>query len=236
VTTCDTATSIGAYLLGSLEYGEWVTVDEHVRECELCRADLVRLAGLPGLMGKLSVDEVMADVMNQPTLSTTMLRSPHTRRKLLATAALILAITGSVAGGLLARMTEPSPASERSASSHGVSFTGSNPTTRVSGDALLTAMSWGTEIWVKLQGVPGGVQCGLVVHTRDGQSVVAGTWSSRSSTAGSWVPASAPFRPSQIASLEVATPTKQLITLTSNVQGRTHQGLTDWSTATAKGA
>jgi hypothetical protein len=235
MTTCEMATSIGAYLLGSLEYGEWVKVDEHVRECEACRADLVRLAGLPGLMGKLSVDEVMADVMDQPTPVNTV-HSPRPLRKWSATAAVVLAIAGSVAGVLLARATESSPASGSSASSNTFSFTGNNPTTRVSGDALLTTKSWGTEIWVKLQGVPGGVQCGLVVHARDGQSVVAGTWSSGSSTAASWVPASAPFRPSQIASLEVTTPTERLITLTSNVHGSALKGLTRWSAPSAKGA
>jgi hypothetical protein len=234
VTTCDMTTSIGAYLLGLLDYGEWVTVDQHVRECDLCSADLVRLAGLPGLMGKLSVDEVIADVMDKPTLPTKMRRSRRALRRMLATAAVILAITGSVTGGLLARTTSPA-SGPSSVSSHDLSFTGSNPSTRVSGDALLATESWGTEIWVKLQGVPGGVQCGLVVHTRDGQTAVAGTWSSRSSTAGSWVPASAPFRPSQIASLDVATPTKRLITLTSKVQGQAH-AFTTWSTATAKGA
>jgi hypothetical protein len=226
VTTCDITTSIGAYLLGSLEYGEWVTIDQHVRECEECEADVVRLAGLPGLIGKLSVDEVIADVRDQSAPAITMLRSPRTLRKWLATAAVSIAIAGSVAGGLLARMTEPPPTAGPSSTwPHTFSLTGSNPTTRVSGDASLTAESWGTEIWVKLQGVPGDVQCGLVVRALDGRSVVGGTWSSGNSTAGIWVPASAPFRPPEIASLEVATPTKQLITLTNNVHGPAHPAL-----------
>jgi hypothetical protein len=50
------------------------------------------------------------------------------------------------------------------------------------------------------------------------------------------VPASAPFRPSQIASLDVATPTTRLITLTSKVQDRAHQALPSWSVMTDKGA
>jgi hypothetical protein len=50
------------------------------------------------------------------------------------------------------------------------------------------------------------------------------------------VPASAPFRPSQIASLEVATPTTRLITLTSNVRDRPHQAPPNGSVAAAKGA
>jgi hypothetical protein len=237
VTTCDITTSIGAYLLGSLESGEWVTIDQHVRECEVCQADLVRLAGLPGLMAQLSIDEVIADVIDQPTTATTIPRSPRTLRKWLATAALIIAIAGSVAGGLLARTTGPSPAAgPSSVRSQTFTLTGSNTTTRVRGSASLRAESWGTEIWVTLHGVPGGVQCALVVRARDGRSVVGGTWSSGNSTAGVWVPASAPFRPSQIASLEVATPTKRLITLISNVHGPAHQALTSRSAANAKDA
>ena len=69
-----------------------------------------------------------------------------------------------------------------------------------------------TSIQLQLRGLPENVQCQLIVRSRAGQTEVSGTWDA-------WqhgpvnVPASAAWLPSDIASLQVATPTRTLLTI-----------------------
>lgn len=71
----------------------------------------------------------------------------------------------------------------------------------------------GTSIQLRLRGVPLNVQCRLIVRSRTGTAEVAGVWDAwRTGTIS--VPASAGWLPSGIASLQVATPVKTLVTFT----------------------
>jgi hypothetical protein len=89
---------------------------------------------------------------------------------------------------------------------------------RVSATAALTATSWGTSIQLNLRGVPRNVRCRLIVHSRTGATEVAGVWAAWSDGPIS-VPASADWRPSDIASLEVATPARTLVTISAVHRG-----------------
>ena len=85
--------------------------------------------------------------------------------------------------------------------------------------AALTATSWGTSIQLSLRGLPLNVPCRLIVHSRTGATEVSGVWDAWSDGPIS-VPASARWRPSNIASLEVATPAKTLVTIAAARRGR----------------
>jgi anti-sigma factor RsiW len=50
---CPYRISIASYVLGALPPAERREVDVHLRTCEECRAELVGLAGLPGLLARL---------------------------------------------------------------------------------------------------------------------------------------------------------------------------------------
>jgi anti-sigma factor RsiW len=50
---CPYRISIASYLLGALPPAERREVDVHLRTCQECRAELVGLAGLPGLLARL---------------------------------------------------------------------------------------------------------------------------------------------------------------------------------------
>ena len=93
-----------------------------------------------------------------------------------------------------------------------VTLTGKNPATHVSATAILTATSWGTSIQLQVRGLPENVECSLVVRSRDGGTEVSGAWDA-------WqkgplnIPASASWLPSDIASLQVTTLTRSLVTI-----------------------
>jgi hypothetical protein len=216
--TCEMTTSLGPYLLGGVELDEWSSIDGHLQWCEICQAEVVRLAGLPGLIGKIPVEEVLPRPRPSESEHSPAGRKGVARARIMQTGgALVVALAAIL--GVIALSRGPSPSW-----SHTFALVGSNPVTGVSGGASLTAEEWGTEIWVKLRGVPAGRECELVARTRQGRAVVGGTWWSTSAN-GAWVPATAPFQPSQIASVEIATPSERLVTLTTDVGARAERPL-----------
>jgi hypothetical protein len=131
-----------------------------------------------------------------------------------AMAASVAAIAGAVGGFWLA----PRAASHRPAT---VTLSGANPALHVSATAALTATSWGTSIELRVDGLPLNVPCRLIVRSRAGATEITGVWDA-------WrigpvtVPASAGWLPSDIASLQVATTTRNLVTISgrpANVAG-----------------
>ena len=55
--TCPHTSTLGVYLLGALEPEERSTFESHLYGCEQCRAELVRLAPLPGLLNQIVVTD-----------------------------------------------------------------------------------------------------------------------------------------------------------------------------------
>jgi hypothetical protein len=55
--TCPHTSMLGVYLLGALEPEERSTFESHLYGCDLCRAELVRLAPLPGLLNQIAVTD-----------------------------------------------------------------------------------------------------------------------------------------------------------------------------------
>lgn len=54
--------SLGAYVLGALEAPERDEVARHLSQCPRCRADLVELEGLPLLLDRIPVSDVVSEV------------------------------------------------------------------------------------------------------------------------------------------------------------------------------
>lgn len=109
------------------------------------------------------------------------------RRRVLAAAAVFLAACASAVFLLLgpasqdgSRQDGPAPAA---------TVKGTDPDTMVSASAALTPRSWGTEVELRLSGLPDDVRCVMVVHGRGGLKETGGAWASGFS-GGSTVPAS----------------------------------------------
>ena len=204
--TCPMMMSLGVYVLGAAEPAERRQVESHLPDCHACRAELSRLAPLPGLL--VAIPETMRQTSPHAPLPR---RSPAHRgaRRHWAAAAIALA-AASVTGGLwLSSSTSGHQAGP-------VTLTGTDAATHVSATATLTAVSWGTSIQLHVRGVPENVECRLVVRSQGGRTEVSGSWDAAWKEGPLNIPASASWLPSDIASLQVTTPTKTLLTISVN--------------------
>src|SRR5215472_377179 len=233
--SCQMIMSLGVYVLGAADAGECSRVEAHLPGCPACQAELMRLGPLPGLLADVPGDLRPAGTLpgaaaGQPVLARPRSRvhrlwrvpaagpagtgaRPDRRWRIAAVAASVAAIAGAAGGLWLAPTgtgTAPRPAT--------VTLSGANPGMRVTATAALTATSWGTSIQLNLRGLPLNVPCRLIVHSRTGATEVTGVWDAWSDGPIS-VPASAGWRVSDIASLEVATPAKTLVTISAAHRG-----------------
>jgi hypothetical protein len=234
--SCQMIMSLGVYVLGAADAGERARVEAHLPGCPACQAELMGLAPLPGLLAGVPSDlrpegKLPGEAAGQASPARTRSRPhrrwrvaavapagtgarPDRRWRVAAVAASVAAIAGAAGGFWLAPTgtgTAPRPAT--------VTLSAANPAMHVSATAALTATSWGTSIQLNLRGLPLNVRCRLIVHSRTGATEVSGVWDAWSDGPIS-VPASADWRPSDIASLEVATPARTLVTISAAHRGR----------------
>jgi hypothetical protein len=214
--SCQMMMSLGVYVLGAADAGERARVEAHLPVCSVCQAELMRLAPLPGLLAGVPSDlrpegTLPGGAAGQAAPARTHGR-PDRRWRVAAVAACLAAVVGAAGGFWLA----PAGMARRPTT---VTLSGANPGMHVSGTAALTATSWGTSIQLSLRGLPLNVPCRLIVHSRTGATEVSGVWNAWSDGPIS-VPASADWRPSDISSLEVATPARTLMTISATHRGR----------------
>jgi Putative zinc-finger len=142
-TSCDSA---AAYVLGALPAGERSEFESHLAHCADCQQAVAELAGIPGLLSRVSVDDLAHDVPVPDTLVPGLLRavrrSGRRRRAVvgvLAAAAVLLAVAGTTV--VLDRSD-----GERA----GVAMTAvvASP---VTASTRLVAHPWGTEITMDCQ-------------------------------------------------------------------------------------
>lgn len=114
-----------AYLLGSLSADDRRQYERHLAECELCASSVAELAGLPGLLGKVSAAEAEELLERTPPQAPDLMprlaghvarrrRRRRVRRWALAItvgAVAAAAAVGVVFGPGLLATTEPEPAS-----------------------------------------------------------------------------------------------------------------------------
>lgn len=207
--TCPMMMSLGVYVLGAADPAERRRLEAHLPDCQACQTELGRLAPLPGLLAAIP------QAMREPTRSAGgQARRPRrplahrgVRRSWAAAAAAVVA--AGVTGGLWL-------SSSTSGHQPGlVTLTGTNPATHVSATATLTATSWGTSIQLQVRGAPENVECRLVIHSQDGRTEVSGAWDAWRHGPLS-IPASASWSPSDIASLQVTTASKTMLTISVN--------------------
>jgi anti-sigma factor RsiW len=203
---CPIMMSLGVYVLGVADSAERQRLEAHLPSCPACQEELRRLAPLPGLLA--GIPERMREPGRapgrQPAPSRrTLPRSGARFRWAIAAAACLAAV---VTGGF---WLFPGAGEQHAAAQ---TFAGANPATHVSATATLTATPWGTSIQLHVRGLPENVQCHLVVRSRAGQAEVSGVWDDWQHGPVS-IPASASWLPSDIASLQVTTATRNLVTI-----------------------
>jgi anti-sigma factor RsiW len=275
--TCANTVTLGAYLLGALDPRERFEFEAHLGGCDTCRAELVRLAPLPGMLNQISLDD-FSDGLPPTTLEeahptapvpglplSTQLRRPeiaslpdlahpelfraeagfpdepippelggpvpsprgpvparevppparitpdppgpadtpvraadHRRYwRVAATAAAVLVLV--VAGVLGWRALEPEPVAPAAA---GITWTASTPDGSATADARLVDHEWGTEIQMRIHGLPPGRQCYAIVYDKYGYHEIAGWWGTDHDDAEE-IPASTSIQRSKIEKIEL---------------------------------
>lgn len=227
--TCQYRVQLGAYVLGAVSVAERESIDRHLGECEACRAELVGLAPLPGLLSRVSADDLdgvagvagepLADAPAQEFPQKPRPRRPPRRWWTLAIAGACLLILAVAAGGLIlpgSRHPETTAAT--------VVLAGSDATSGVRATARATAQPWGSGVRLRLQYVQLRAHCRLVVNARNGSREVAGSWVANSRLDNTDIPGASSLGLDEIASMDVYTNTdKPLVHLTptGSAPGRT---------------
>lgn len=200
--TCTQTMTLGVYLLGALEPNERSAFEAHLAGCDVCRAELVRLAPLPGLLHQISPED-FADEMPDiapptapfavpplppeppsltvasplPPVMEPVVRAPDTpgrarRYRLIAAAAAVVVVLMVGAVFGWQAIRHEDPP----AAQPGVTWSATEPSTGVRADATLVDREWGTEIQAKIDGTPSGKKCYLIVYDHYGKSEVTGWW------------------------------------------------------------
>ncbi len=214
--TCPITVHLGVYALGAADTAERMLVESHLASCPACRAELARLEPLPRLLARVPAHLVRADppparpkrarVIAAGSTPARRVRASAGRWR--AAAAVAAAAALGAAGGIWIAQPAPNPASA------GVTLSGANPVTHVRVTVTLTGTSWGTSIRLLAWGLPLNQPCRLIVRSHGGRTEVAGAWDAWSAGPVS-IPASAGWRPADIASLQVATTSRSLVTITA---------------------
>jgi hypothetical protein len=200
---CPIMLHLGVYALGAADPEERSLVESHLPGCPACRAELARLTPLPKLLGRVPVSMLAGDRRGQNRIRQVPVRP----RRVAVTAAAVAAASGVAAGIWL---SSPGASSLPAV----MTLSGSNPVTHVRATVTLTATSSGTTIQLRASGLPLNQPCHLIVRSRTGGTENTGTWDAWGAGPVSYS-ANATLRPSDIASLQVATAANNLLTITA---------------------
>jgi len=222
----DLQLSLGSYLTGALGPIARAEIDNHLQHCDTCRAELVELAALPGLLGRLAPGQLGADLPNSSLLGQHPI-DPDPRDTVSVTP------PDGMLDGLLARARNIEKASRRrlrrlraAAAALGVaavvmssvavapaltSAPGTSyqlraevPSTHLAGQVTLIPKPWGTELALSLRGLPIRKDCMAVVAGTTGKRSIIGNWSVTSNHIAR-VDVASDMSSAQLASLTVET-------------------------------
>ncbi|KZB84237.1 anti-sigma factor family protein [Amycolatopsis regifaucium] len=215
---------LAAYVLGGLTPVEAATFEAHLANCPTCRREVRELAELRYHLDEVPPEAFLegppdgGDLLLQRTLrqvrdeEDTQGRKP--RRFLAVAGAAVLVVVALGAGVLVGRQTSPEPST--------VALPVPTATAPVPGTRDLAATDRGTGAqlavrvvpaagWVRLhakaEGVREGEKCQLVVVTKSGERVNAGSWlvSKKGEREGTGIDGSALVAPDDVASVDVVT-------------------------------
>jgi hypothetical protein len=228
--TCPITVRLGVYAIGAADAAERMLVESHLTTCPECRAELACLQPLPRLLARVPSSLVQAGSMpaglhthsplariaqrgKPPAGNSRDARAPaRIWRSVIGVAA---AAAAAAAGYSLAQPGTSQPAARPPAS---ITLSSADPVTHVRVTVTLTGTSWGTSIRLLVWGLPLNQPCRLIVRSLADGTEVAGAWDAWRAGPIS-VPASAAWRPADISSLQVATMSQNLVTVSAERSG-----------------
>ena len=173
------ATDLGAYVLGALEPAERSRVDEHLRHCPECAAELAEFAVLPGLLDRVGpADLSPLAVSPSPDLFARMSAAAVPPGRLRSRTWALVAAAVLVVLGIGAGVTV------------WVAGAGEQNVTASAGAVRATVsastVDGGSALVVTVAGMRPGETCHLVAVGRDGAQHSAGTWPASPAGDGTW--------------------------------------------------
>jgi hypothetical protein len=191
--TCEFAHLDGAYVIGSLAASERAEYERHLAGCDECSRAVRELAGLPGLMSRVSLEVLEPSGEREPVPETLLpavvaeVRRSR-RRRLGAVAAVAAAAAVIVVAGVVGVVVttlddgdQTPQASETTAPAERMQSLGSG---WVTGWVSLTEKAWGTRIDLtctyRSQDKGRWASYALFVRTEDGKLEQVGTWRAES--------------------------------------------------------
>jgi hypothetical protein len=215
-------TALGVYLLGAIEPHERAQLTDHLASCLACREKLAALAMLPALLQKIPADEAIrasvddgTDQPPGPPLETLLAEVARTRRRRRrwAIAATTTLTASLLAAGLQAfHSSAPTPPAAV-ATRWTATVSGANPANGAWAAIRYAAMPWGSELEVRVTGVPAGTSCQLWVTGPQGQGIPAADWTIASGGQAEWVPASVRLQAGALRRFEVTTGGRALVSV-----------------------
>lgn len=166
----------GAYALGALAPDDRRRFERHLAVCDRCAHDVRVLAPIPGLLGRIEPEDVGAGVSDQTAdeIAGRVRRDEqrlHTSRRRWRAAALASAAVAVIVVSAL--VLDVGSSGERDDSAVAATVTSS---LAVSSEVSTSARGWGTQIELRLAGLPRRAEYQLWVVGDDGEWSVAATW------------------------------------------------------------
>ena len=229
--------SLGVYVLGAIEPADRALVDAHLTTCRDCRDELAGLAGLPALLSRVSTEEAFAlagvggspasgragDDEAPPELLASVIDLTAARRRrrrwrdaVLGVAAALIIAAGVFGGLRIGSGTAAPPAAA------GVNYPGQpngpwrTVTTSAGGMSASVSyrpMGWGTQLAVKVSGIPVDTSCQLWVIGAGGSRTLAGGWVTDNREGSVWYPGSAGVPGSGVHGFQVTVGHDQMLSL-----------------------
>jgi anti-sigma factor RsiW len=184
---------LGVYVVGAIDPAERFVVDNHLAGCPDCREELAGLAGLPALLGRVPFEEAEqiarfdseragagehpdAQPPEAEVLTPLLAKVAHRRRvsrwrSLVSVAAVAVIAAGAALGAV--RLANPPSGSTA------VAWDRAEATSPITHDHMYVQyaeMTGGTQLGVKVSGIPVGTTCELWVVGNDGHRWPAGSW------------------------------------------------------------
>jgi anti-sigma factor RsiW len=214
--------ALGVYVLGAIEPGDRTLVDEHLATCADCREELASLAGLPALLRRVPTaeaerlaaggadDAAPGETPSDHLLPSLLARTARARRvrrwrELAAAAAVVvLALGAGAAGATLLQSGQAGQQQQVSAQGHAWhTVSAVNSRTGASVTVRYAPRAWGTDMTVRVSGIPAGTVCQFQVTDNQGHHWVVGGWQVKYPGWPVWYPASTSLTDANLHTFEV---------------------------------
>jgi anti-sigma factor RsiW len=183
--------SLGAYVLGALDDAESRAVAAHLADCPECRAQVDELVDMKDALGEVPPEAFLdgppqdGDLVLQRTLRQVRAeKASGTRsRNLVVTAAAVVAVAIALGGGVIlgrgnsttTQVALPPPVRTTPSVPAGTKYmSGTNGDSRINVE-IMPAAGW-IRVNASVTGIPQGQKCVLVVKSKSGDTLVAGSW------------------------------------------------------------